>query len=182
MKTAVMALALALASSYAYADGVGRFGLGVGRAQVDFDDYGVKGDGTSWEALAGWEFNKYLAVEASYIYSGNIEDTVSVSGIGDVKLRANTKAITASVIGSLPIGDRFSVFARAGLLHWDSDLKGSVPGFSATASADGDDLLYGVGATAMVESALLRLEYRGAQIEDADLSLLTLSIVWRFGG
>lgn len=183
MKTAIMALALALASSGAYADGVARFGLGVGRAQVDMDDYSVKGTGTAWEAVGGWEFNEHFAVEAGYIYAGNIEDKVSVAGIGDVRLKADTSAITASVIGSLPIGDRFGVFGRAGLMHWKSDQSAGAQGVSVSlGDFDGTDFLYGAGVTALVEGALLRLEYRGSKLEDSDLSLISLSIVWRFGG
>jgi len=179
-----LAVVLGTVSTAAMADwdgGHARLGLGGGRAQVEMDDFDLKGSGTAWEIIGGWEINRYLAIEASYIDAGNINDTLSIDGIGDVKLKADTNALTASVVGSLPLSDRFSVFGRAGLMHWKS--KQSVHALGESESLgdfDGDDPIFGVGAAFEIETALVRLEYRIADLDDSDLSLLSLGIVWRF--
>jgi len=180
----VFAAILGASSASAIADSgdsAARFGIGAARVQVDMDDYDVKGSGTGWEIIAGWEFNRYLAIEASYLDAGNVNDKVYFDGLGEVKLKADTNAVTASVIGTLPINAMFGVYGRAGIMHWKSKQSASAFGQSVSlGDFDGDDGIFGVGVAAEIETALLRLEYRIAKLKDSDLSAASLSLVWRF--
>lgn len=153
-----------------------RFGLGVGKATIEADDIDLEGKSTAWEVFGGFEVNPYVAFEVGYIDGGSADDTIE-----GLTVRADTTAIAGSVIGSLPISDAFNVYGRAGYMHWKSDEKLVDAGVTiATADVDGDDPFFGVGMAALVDSALVRLEYRVADLDDTDLSLISLAIAWRF--
>jgi hypothetical protein len=159
-----------------------RFGVGANMTEIGFDedDLGVELDFKSkgWEAFFGYEFNRYFAIEAGYMDVG--EDTVSILGVASALL--DTTAYQASVLGSLPLGDWGSVYGRAGLLHWEAAESANVPsmGLIIAGESEGDDPFFGVGAALNVEGALVRLEYRLAEIDDADLNQIGLQIAWRF--
>lgn len=169
-------LLAALFTSNASADAA-RFGIGAGRATIEADDFDLEGRATAWEIFGGYEFNQYLAVEAGYINGGKAKD--SIQGVVVV---ANTSAIAASVVGSLPVNESFSFFGRAGYMHWESDQEARIDGdVVATADVDGNDPFFGAGVAVGIDEALLRFEYRIASLDDSDLSLLSLAVLWRFG-
>lgn len=173
----VFALAALLAFSAVHAqDDDQKFRLGIGAGKYTADSDLAEFKSTGWEVFGGYEFNRYLAIEAGYLDTGS--DSKTISGL---KVEVSASSIFASVIGSLPIGETFSVFARGGLLHWEADGTGSASGFTLTAEDDGDDLFLGVGLSAQIEGALFRLEYRFAEIDDVvDLSMIGLNLAWRF--
>lgn len=153
-----------------------RVGVGLGRATVEADDIALEDNTTAFEGFLGWEFNRWLAVEVGYIDGGKAKDTI----FGAV-IEADTSAWAASVVGSLPIGDSFSVFARAGGLHWKADEEARINGTPvARTNVNGDDVFYGAGIAGLVDNALLRLEYRFADLDDTNLKLWSAAIVWRF--
>jgi OOP family OmpA-OmpF porin len=176
MRTIAILIVSILFAASAQAEGAFRFGIGAGQATIKADDVDLEGNATAWEIFGGYEANQYFAVELGYIDGGTADDTID-----NAKVEADTTAVVASVIGSLPIGESFSIYARGGLLHWKSDEALKVDGITvATDSLDGDDPFYGVGVAANVEGALLRLEYRLADLDDTDLSLISLALAWRF--
>lgn len=162
-------------SSLCYADGAAIVGIGAGRATIDVDDVDLSGHSTAWEAFAGWQFNRYVSVEAGYIDAGTAEDQIA-----GIRVRADATAIAASVVGSLPIGESFSLFGRAGYMHWESAESATDGTTTIAGDFDGDDPFFGAGMAVGVEGALLRLEYRMASLDDADLSLISLALAWRF--
>jgi OOP family OmpA-OmpF porin len=146
-----------------------RIGLGLNKVTQEVDAAGYSDSATGFEAFGGWELNRYLAAEAGYLDGGKTNED---------GLQLDTKGYYASVLGSLWLNDYASLFARAGVLHWDMDV--SVSGFGNVGSLDGNDLYYGIGAAGLVDGALLRLEYRRAELEDVDLSMVSLNVAWRF--
>lgn len=167
--------AFMVVSSTASAEGAARFGLGAGRATVEMDDYDLEGDSTAWEVFGGWEFNRYIAIELGYLDAGTADDEME-----GVRFEADATAIAASIVGSLPIGDTFSLFGRAGYLHWESEQRATDGELSASADFDGNDPFFGAGIAANWEGALVRLEYRIASLDDSDISLISLAMAWRF--
>lgn len=153
-----------------------RFGLGVGKATIEADDVDIEGKSTAWEVFGGFELNQYVAFEVGYIDGGSADD--SFDGF---TVRADTTAIAGSVIGSMPVNDSFSIYARAGYMHWKSEQALIEDGVTlATDDFDGNDPFFGAGLAALVDTALVRLEYRIADLDDTDLSLISLAIAWRF--
>lgn len=169
------AAALTAVSSTALAEGAARFGIGAGKLTIEMDDYDLKGDSTAWEVFGGWEFNQYLAVEVGYMDGGTADDEAA-----GIRFEADTSAIAASVVASLPIGETFSIFGRAGFVHWESEQRATDGELSASADFDGDDPIFGAGAAVNWEGALVRLEYRIASLDDSDISLISLAMAWRF--
>lgn len=175
---ALIILSTILFAAHAQADddGAFRFGLGVGKATIEVDDFDVEGSDTAWEVFGGYELNQYLAFEVGYIDGGSPDDTF----LG-VTVRADTTAIAGSILGSIPIGETFSVYGRAGYMHWESEQVAVLDGVTiASDDVDGDDPFFGAGVSALVDTALVRLEYRVADLDDTDLSLISLAIAWRF--
>lgn len=176
IRKVVLAAILGASSMTAMADSGALVGFSAGRSEAKMDEFGIKGHATAWEVFGGWEFNRYLAIEAGYIDGGKPKD-----GAEGVVLEQDISAFQASLTASLPLGEHFGVYGRAGVLHWKSDQELRVDGETiAQQDLDGDDPFYGVGLTGTVEGALIRLEYRMADIDDSDLSLLSLGIAWRF--
>lgn len=172
--------ALVLLSSTAAAqesESAFRFGIGAGKVTIEADEVDLKGDAWGWEIFGGYEFNRYIAVEVSYLDGGEADDVI---GEG-VKVVADTYGYAASVIGSLPVSDSVSVYARAGFLKWKADESLKVDGEPVlTEKVDGSDPIFGVGVAGLLEGAWVRLEYRIADIDDTDLSMIGASIAWRF--
>jgi OOP family OmpA-OmpF porin len=153
-----------------------RFGVAGGRVLIKADDVDLRGRTGGWELFGGFEFNRYFAIEAGYIIGGKAKDNVEGIVIED-----DTSMLYASAIGSLPLGDTASVYARAGLLDWKSDRETRLDGVVlATENVDGNDPFVGAGFAAMIDDALLRLEYRMADLDDTELRFVSLAIAWRF--
>lgn len=154
-----------------------RFGIGIGRVNLqDNDVVDLDADGTAWEAFGGWEFNKYLSVEAGYLDAGNVKDTIQ-----GVSVEVDATAWQASVIGTLPFSESWGAYLRAGLLDWKADGAVKGGGLLSRTKDDGQDGIFGAGFSYTGEgNALLRLEYRIADLDGVDLSLISAAIVWRF--
>ena len=95
----------------------------------DFDD-----DDTSKGIRLAYQFNKYLAIEASYTDFGSVTDSESISydydwyGYGIIEetwtfsMEHEAKAIKLGIKGILPVTDNFSVIGRVGVAKWDYEL------------------------------------------------------------
>lgn len=120
-KYAALLLA-ALTPVIASADG-GLFISGsVGRADLSerFDGFDIDADSTAFKVAVGWQFNEYFAVDAGYHNFGRFDQTFDISGsLTAVSLKAD--GFTLGVLGSVPVGERLSLFARAGAFFWDGD-------------------------------------------------------------
>src|ERR1700735_122435 len=135
---AVTLAALAgILSPEAFADDSGwyvGFNAGQSRAKIDdgriADDLLLDGFTTTsigdenrhfgFKTFGGYEFNRYFALESGYFDLGRFgfrADTLPAGSLhGDIKIMgANFDAV-----GSVPIGDKFSLFARAGVNYDNS--------------------------------------------------------------
>jgi len=111
--------------------------LGKANLSENFDDFNVDTDSTAFRITAGWRFNDYFAVEAGYNNFGRFEQTVDVEGVPtEISLEAD--GFTLGGLGFVPLGDRFSLFARAGAYFWDGNAEIN----SATAAKPEDANFY----------------------------------------
>lgn len=148
-------------------------GGSVGQANVEVNDVAglsaadFKGDDTGFKFIVGIRPLDWLAVEANYVDFGSPEDTVM-----GTKVKADGNGITASVVGFLPVGP-VDLFARAGLISWDTDVEGL--------STDGTDLAYGVGAQFRFLSISLRAEYEKFDADEIDdLNMFSIGVTYTF--
>lgn len=78
---------------------------------------------TAWFLDFGYRFNDYFALEGGYTDFGSANSTFTTTSPNasyavDTKVRG--EALNA--LGILPVGDKFALFAKAGLLHYKSDV------------------------------------------------------------
>jgi hypothetical protein len=192
-------LMFASMSAYAQTFFDPKFRAVVGVGRFDYRDYGFDNNGeqtlnfksTAFDVAGGVELNRFLAAEVGVrvVKSSSVTyyDDVSVTNLED---RLNsTNFIQASVLGSLPLGETFSLIGRLGLLNWkmesefiEHDLVTDEYFYYGVDKEDGTDLFYGVGVGFNMDGGQLRLEYQTAKLGDYKTAYATMGIVWRFGG
>jgi hypothetical protein len=155
-------------------------GIGIGKVELSASDeefdISLKGSDTAFHIFGGWQFTPYISGEVTYHHFGNVSDTIE-----GVEISVKPKGFEGAVILSTSTTARqFGVYARAGMLMWDADLRASFEGESESESLDGNDAFYGAGVWAELDSALMRVEYRKGKFDDVDMDLINLNIVWRF--
>lgn len=136
----------------------GSVGLEVVDASSTLDD-----SDTGFGLIGGYQMNDYLAFEFGYVDLGSIsyQATGTVTdgveqAAAEAILESEADGPVVSVLGILPIGDRFSVFGRAGLslMNAKGSARLTVDGISdrASQSSQKSDLMFGAG----MEYALTR--------------------------
>jgi OOP family OmpA-OmpF porin len=108
----------------------------------------IDGDNDSYALGAGYTFNRNFSLEAAYQGFGSQNATTdcppdfACSGLVlPLLTTADLTAYSLSVIGSIPLTDRFDVFGQVGIVSWDVDYKG----ISSAFDTSGEDLIYGAG-------------------------------------
>lgn len=192
------AAGLALVAAPAMADDTGFYaGLGIGQFGIDLDDVEGSGldfdeDDTGFRGFGGWQFTKYFAVEAGYLDGGSASATIgdiAVDGI-EADLEVEASGFDVTLVGTLPIGESFYGYARAGFIAWDADLsavvreddgEGGVITTSESASDSGEDPAYGLGfGMDFGDNASARIEYTLYDLSDVDGEFISANFLWRF--
>ena len=186
--TAVLAaLSLAFAAgAQAQEDNARGFyaGAGVGTFKLDIDDPDdvvdtiekYSSDDTAWKAFVGYRFSPYLAVEGAYVNLGSPDDTIAP----DTKLTVETDGFAPYVVGTLPLGDTFEAFAKAGYYWYDINARITGPGTVIASDTTSDSTFVwsaGFGAN-LFDRVNLRLEYEQFDFNNADKS----NALWLTGG
>jgi hypothetical protein len=153
------------------------FYLGAGLTQANFD---VDVDGISddfddegFKVIAGFRPLNWLAFEANYMDLGGIDE-------GGLEVDSSAISLSALVLAEIGIVD---LYARAGMLNWDSDF--SVSGLGST-SDDGWEPTYGVGVGVHFGSIGVRAEYERFSTEalddeiDTDTGIISVSVTYTF--
>jgi opacity protein-like surface antigen len=153
-----------------------------------------------YNATFGYRFNRYLAAELGLVQFGSVESVARADmdfGQGfepvSLKLAFSAGGPLMSVIGILPINDKFELFGRIGYLFTSSEreltskVSGQSGGFGS-AKGDSQDVALGVGAAYHFSQVYsLRLEYQ--QLDELgeegrsgleDLNVIGLGLVVRF--
>jgi len=150
--------------------------VGAGAVESDLGFEALDNSATGWKVFGGYRFTRIIAAEAGYLDTGDAEQTIEGT---DVTLNASGTHV--SVVAAWPIGESFALHARAGMIDWDAELTLSDDLGSETSDANGQDLYWGAGATLNFgESLGLRLEYEVPEIEDVDVTSISLSVLYRF--
>ncbi|MBJ7575335.1 outer membrane beta-barrel protein [Luteimonas sp. MC1828] len=183
-------LLLALAPG-AHAQDAGTGGAYVGASVGNADVEGYDRDDTAYSLRGGYRFNRYLAVEASYADLGEIAWSFGSC----IELCAPESAVThyslandrwdVAMLGLLPLGRQFELFARLGYARAGYDVGSSNMLGSATYSRNDSTETYGVGARFHFDAPwTLRLEWeRLRDVGDAyDIDTLWLGAEYRFQG
>lgn len=135
-------------------------GAGVGQSMVD--EVFADDEDTAFQGFGGYQFTPYFGLEAAYTDFGDIDGR---AGIG--RYKADTVSLTA--VGTLPITDSFSAYAKAGVHDWDAEL--GAPGVGRVKDS-GTDPTYGLGLQYRFTDAFaLRGEYSRFEMDDVDVEI-----------
>jgi hypothetical protein len=138
-------------------------------AGIDFSD-----SSNAMKVFAGWNFNRYFAVQGDYVDFGESSGAVSpsVQGTNDIQ------GLAPSIVGTIPIGP-IELFGRLGVMFYeiDANLSGG-----RLIDDSGSDMLWSVGiGLDILDRANLRLEYEEIDIEQLDeADALWLNFAWKF--
>ncbi len=206
-KLSLVALAV-LASSVAMADDSGWYAGGnVGRTAASIDDAritsGLLGQGlatsvisdrdrdTGYKIFGGYQYNKYLGVEAGFFDLGKFGYTANTVPTGTLNGDIRVKGLNLDLVGTLPITDKFSVLGRAGVTYTDaSDAfsgTGAVSVLNPNPSKRGTNYKLGLGLQyAFTDSLAMRLEAERYRVDDAignngHIDLVSVGLIYRFG-
>ena len=178
-------------------------GAGVGSATVRQDAQAASGNlglshgALGWDVFLGLRPSRYLGAEVDYFDFGKAHRYVFTPEVGpsnqESSLQASSSAVAGFAVGYLPLEHWWDLYAKAGLarLHksWDyrtpiaCDLNicAPFPG-SASSSASGWGLAYGVGTQWKFGALAVRLEYdrinASRDIGGGDPDLLSVGLSW----
>jgi OmpA-OmpF porin, OOP family len=128
---------------------------------------------TAFGVIAGYRFNPYFAVEATYFDLGTADydgealvDLPGPLGLavfeGGITLESTGPAVSALAIW--PVAEEFDLYARVGLFFSDTEAKIALEDESDTLSGSDEDVWYGVGgAWNLGEQWSVRLDYQRLQ-------------------
>lgn len=189
------ATALALMSAQAMAEdfylgaGAGVFGVDAGEIEdgFDFDE-----DDTGFRAFGGWQFHDNFGLELGYVDGGSASASfgdIDLIGI-EADVDVDVSGIDLFLTGTLPIGETFYAFAKAGLVSWDADVdavireddgEGGVIETELSASDSGEDPAYGAGfGMNLGDNARVQIDYTFYDVGDVDADFAAASIIWKF--
>lgn len=205
-KIAIIALLSAFASTAFAGDfyvvgSIGQSDANISKSQLDNDlvnagatnlSSNLDNKGTAYKLLAGYQYNQYFGIEGGYIDLGKAKySATATEGTARADVKATGWAISA--VGTLPINDSFSVFAKLGTIRAkvEATASVSVPAlgtFEGSADATNWKTTYGVGATYNFNKQIgLRAEYeRFQKLGDdnntgkSNVDLISAGLVFKF--
>lgn len=197
--TAALVAGAAAASVPAIAQDAGFYlGGGVGQARWDVDTTGLTGSSDDrdygWKVFAGYQFNRYFAIEGGYAdfgnatFNGALATAVPPFAAGTaVAADLEANAWFLALVGTLPVSNQFSVLAKLGVSRTDLDLTARVGGLTGTANEKSTEATYGLGVRFDATRNLgIRAEWDrfrggGGNVGDkGDVDLFSINLVLRF--
>ncbi len=148
--------------------------------------------GTGYKAFVGFPINPNWAIETGYFDLGRFGFTANTTPAGSLTGSARIKGLNLDIVGTLPITDNWSLLGRVGAAY--AQTKESFTSTGAVTVTDPSprkretNYKYGFGTQYAFTPALtLRLEGERYRVNDAvghraDVDLISLGLVYRFGG
>lgn len=207
-RLSLLALAL-LATPYALAAEPGWYiGANVGQSQATIDHEritsGLLGSGLTagwidqndldlgYKFFGGYQLNRHFAVEGGYFDLGRFGFATTTTPVGTLNGDIKLKGVNLDLVGRLPFNERFSVFGRIGVARTQANDTftgtGAVNVLNPSPSASSNNLKAGLGLEyAFNPSLSIRTEIERYRVDDAvgnkgDIDLISLGLVYRFGG
>jgi len=141
--------------------------------------------GTGFKAYAGYSFTPNIAIEGGYFDLGKFTTNSTVPA-GTVQTEQKFKGFNVDVVGSFPLGDKFSMFGRLGVIQTSQDVSASGPGGTASDSYDKTSWKAGLGVDYMITGGLgVRAEAELYNVPDGpddsgNIGLLSIGLLYRF--
>ena len=164
----------------------GLLGDGFSAATIDNRDRSTGG-----KLFGGYAFNRYFALEGGYFNLGTFGYTATTVPQGTLDGNLKLQGVNFDAVGSLPLSERFSLFARLGVTY--AQAKDTFAGtglgntLSPTQSKSAANYKFGGGLQYDVSKHVaLRAEVERYRIDDAvgnkgDIDMASLGLLVRFG-
>jgi OOP family OmpA-OmpF porin len=204
----LVAIAIA-ATPFAMAQEAGWYaGANVGQSRAKIDDARITGGlqasglattsindddrSTGYKLYGGYQINRNFALEGGYFDLGKFGFTANTAPAGTLSGNTRMRGLNLDLVGILPITEKFSAFARAGMTY--AEAKDSFSGTGAVnvlnpnPSKREANYKLGLGVQYELTQALaMRGEVERYRINDAvgnrgDINLVSVGLVYRFGG
>jgi len=185
---AILSLSLLGLSATAAADTGFYVGASAGGATLesDFDtsDFpelpaGIDEDDTAFKVFGGFKldlpFVLDLGVEAGYVNFGEPEIQIDTT-LGPQEIGIETTGFNVFGTAGFDLGP-IDVFGKFGFVSYE--IEAAAAGFGS-ATDDGTDPAYGIGASFGLGSLEVRGEYEIYDFDDADIEMLSIGLVYRF--
>jgi OmpA-OmpF porin, OOP family len=129
---------------------------------------------TSWKLLGGYRFSPHVGVEAAYIDWGEVTASFNTG----TRVAAKQQSYGLAAVGTFPLGERFELFGKAGLLMTEQETRRITPNPS-NVSRDETEFHYGLGAKyAFTRNWALRGEWENT--EKLKVQMLSIGVEYRF--
>jgi OmpA-OmpF porin, OOP family len=156
--------------------------IGFGIEMVPRTTLATDDDSTGWRGLAGYRFNRYFAAELEYLDFGTSEiHETYVFDPGfpfpgpltiEQDFMTDVSGPAVSALGKLPLGERFELFARAGMLFADSKVRMAQRLRPTSVTYSDRVLIGGVGLDwRFADRWSARLEYQHSKDIEANLDI-----------
>jgi OOP family OmpA-OmpF porin len=144
-----------------------------------------------FKVFGGYEFNRYFALEGGYFDLGRFGFTADTLPAGTLRGDSKIRGVNLDAVGMVPLSEKFSLFARAGLNY--SEAKDSFAGTGSVAVINPEphkrdaNYKFGFGAEYdFTRNVGMRIEAERYRIDDAvgnkgDIDLYSAGLVFRFG-
>jgi OOP family OmpA-OmpF porin len=205
---AVLASPYAMADDFTAWDSSWYVGANLGKSKAKVDDSKIannlkaggftmtsisdKGSDNGYKIFGGYLFSQNFALEGGYFDLGKQGFTAFTSPPGSLNGTIKVKGWNLDLVGILPFTPRFSAFGRIGLDYAKADDSFTGTGFvspvNPSPSKRSTNYKLGLGLQYDFTQHLgMRLEAERYRVNDAvndkgDIDLLSLGLVWRFGG
>jgi len=106
---------------------------------------------TAWKLYLGHQYHRNFAVEASYTDFGRFSLGTQTTGpVASLSGSVRGYAVSLDAVGLAPVSERFTLFGKVGIQHWDVNTQAATlaagTATTATTSARGNDWKLGLGA------------------------------------
>jgi OOP family OmpA-OmpF porin len=147
---------------------------------------------TAYKLNLGYQFNRNFGIEGGYVDLGRskFSSTTTAPGADTLSGEVKARGWTLEGVGTLPLGNGFSVFGKAGVLRADLDFNAGSTGVVAVSNREKTttSFTYGLGAGYDISKSLgLRAEWNrysrlgeSATTGKGDVDLFSAGVVLKF--
>lgn len=133
---------------------------------------------SAFKLFGGIRLSPNFAIEASYFDYGKFKANGD-SGGSPFTISGDATAFGVAAVGILPVGQRFSVFGKAGFLNTELDLVAVGPGGVGAESASETGLHLGLGALFNVTDTVgIRAEWE--RNDELEVDMISVGVQVRF--
>jgi opacity protein-like surface antigen len=179
LRVAGLAAISLAAPGLAFADSGLFIGGSVGNTTLDedFDGNVFDDNATAYRLVTGYQFSDVFGLEIGYQDFGELDETIDNPLPIEASISADGWTVGATL--DLPLGDRFSLFGRAGYFFWDADVV--IDGFPVDIPGD-ENPYYGAGARVDLASNFSLIgDWSRFELDDVDTDVISIGFQYRFG-